>query len=133
MRSLIKKLMVFLGGVIALLLTIFLVIYLLYNEELPVGKSGPEAEAKAQQILQALNKEGWDQIQTIKWSFNGVHHYDWDKKNNIVSVKWKDHEVVLTPDEQTGTVKGGETLSAKATKKRVQQAIDLFNNASTFS
>ena len=128
MMSLLKKLFIFLSAMVVLLIAIFLIIYMLFNEDIPQGISGPKAEEKAQQILKALNKDGWDQIQTIKWTFNEHHHYDWDKKNNIVSVKWDDNEVILIPDNQTGTVKGGQALSEKETKKHVQTAIDLFNN-----
>ena len=127
-KSFIKKCLVFTGGVFVLILVFCVVIFVLYNEDLPQGKSGAAAEEKTMAMMQALHKDKWDQIETIKWTFRGSHHYEWDKKNNIVRVKWKEVEVVLEPDKQTGTVLAPTSLSAKKEQRYVQKAYRMFNN-----
>lgn len=64
----IKKLFKFIG-LLALVLAIgYGVLYYLYNEPLPTGESGPEADALAYRMLDALNYK----IIIIPMSWNGL-------------------------------------------------------------
>lgn len=72
------------------------------SESLPDAKPGAEAEALADRMLEAVNKEAWDSLGYIQWSFMDRAHYVWDKQNHKVQVKWDDVKVLLDPDEIDG-------------------------------
>ena len=66
------------------------------NEELPQGHAGPEADALALKMLQALNVEAYKNTQFLEWSYQGgKNQYAWDKNNGLVSVKWDEVQVNL--------------------------------------
>lgn len=102
----------------------------LTSEPLPKGKRGSAADSLALVMMQSLNKVAWDSTESISWTFKGIHHYAWDKSNSLVNVRWKDQEVILRPDEQSGVVKNGELYSKKKAQKLVEKAIKYFNNDS---
>jgi hypothetical protein len=78
--------LIFLGGIIS---------YFIFNEKLPFGTNTKEADELAQKMMKALNKPAWDSSHVLSWTFKGHHSYVWDKKNNLVAVKWDDKEVLL--------------------------------------
>ena len=127
-KSFIKKCLLFFGGIVLTGFVAGALVFLLYNEKLPQGESGDAANAKTMAMMKALNKDQWDQIKTLKWTFNGRHHYNWDKQNNIVSVKWNGGEVLLQPDQQTGSVISPSALSQSQQEKYIQKAYRMFNN-----
>jgi 3',5'-cyclic AMP phosphodiesterase CpdA len=91
---------------------------LIANQPLPEGQKGPEADAMARQIEQAVDKAAWDTTAYVQWSFAGAHHYFWDKKNNRVEVSWGKNRVLLNLDTQNGKVwsKGKEVEEKKKDK-----------------
>ncbi|BDS11265.1 hypothetical protein [Aureispira anguillae] len=99
-----KRLLKALGIVIALLLVAFAVLYLVYNQPLPEGKQGAEAEALANKMLQAVNQEAWDSTNYVEWTFVGMHDFVWDKKRHLVKVSWKDYSVLLNPNTMKGKI-----------------------------
>lgn len=106
-----KGLLKFLGGLIALGLVAFIIAYIALNKPLPEGKMGAEADALAEKMLAAVNKDAWDQTNIIQWSFVGMHHFVWDRQRNLVQVEWGDTRVLLNPDNLTGKIyEGGEEL-----------------------
>jgi len=117
------KFLKYLVGIILLLVILF-VLYL----RLAVHESFPEviegdADAKAQQMLRAVNKPAWDTLNYVSWSFRGAHDFVWDKKNNKAIVKWDDTEVHLDPDEVTGKAFiAGQEVDAEKNTEAVQTA-----------
>ncbi|MGB3145079.1 MAG: hypothetical protein WBB24_13320, partial [Maribacter sp.] len=87
-----KKIFKFIGVLLLLGIIAFGVAYYLYNEPLPTGESGPEADALANRMLEALNHKNYKNTAIIEWSFRGGSHtYKWNKQNNEVSVSWDDY------------------------------------------
>lgn len=106
------------------------IIYLLLNEPLPKGESGAEADALALRMMEALDKPAWDSTQTINWTFAGSHHYEWDKAEHVVRVRWDEHAVILNPKDNSGVVEKGENYSASEVQELIQTALNYFNNDS---
>ena len=90
-----KKIFKILGIIAGLVVFSGIVSYLILNEKLPIGQNPKEGDALAIKMLEALNKPAWDSTHVLRWNFKGIHTYIWDKKNNLVSVKWDDKEVLL--------------------------------------
>lgn len=110
----------------AILLAVF---YFKNNESLPTGKQGPEADALATKMLEALNYEAYKDTRFIEWSFRGKHFYKWDKQKNIVEVSWDTNKVILhtkSPEKSVVLVNEKEVKDNKI----LQKAIDYFNNDS---
>jgi len=127
MRKILKWLAIILG----LMLVIFGVLFLIYNEPLPEGKKGPEAEALAQKMLQAVDKEAWDSTAVVQWSFAGMHSYLWDKERNYAQITWGDKKVLMELDEVSGKAyKEGVEQTDKAANKLIQQAWGFWCNDS---
>lgn len=116
---------VFLG--IILLLFVF---YLVKNESLPEGTSGTEADEMAKRMMESLNYEAWEATPEISWTFKGIHSYEWDKMENIVTVRWDNHEVILNPEDKSGVVQSGENYSASEIQELIETSWNYFNNDS---
>lgn len=84
-----------------------------FSEEKPIGVSGSEADELADNMLQQLNIAAYDTISYINFEFfGGGHKYFWDKKNNMVIIRWDDNKVVLNTKSQESRsyVSGNEVL-----------------------
>jgi hypothetical protein len=99
-----KGLLKGLGIIIVLLLVAFVGLYLAYNEPLPEGKQGAEAEALAQKMLTAVNADAWERTNYVEWTFLGMHEYVWDKMRHLVEVTWGDNRVLLNPTTMKGKI-----------------------------
>ncbi len=69
-------------------------IYLKYNQELPAGKTGAEADALASKMLEALDYDSYTSTNYLEWSFRR-NHYKWWKEAGYCEVNWKDYRAVL--------------------------------------
>ncbi len=128
-----KKIVKILAGVGIFVLVVLTVLYFIYDKSLPTGTSGPEAEALAKKMLNAINHEAYEDTRFLEWSFaGGSHHYTWDKEKNTVEVKWKDFEVHLNLSSyyQSKATKSGVQLQEAAKEKAIDKAITFFNNDS---
>lgn len=91
------------GGVIA---------YFVLSESKPEGKTGPEADKLANQMLTAMNKPAWDSLRYIAWDFSGRNQYAWDKQKEIAVIKFGNIEAVMDLKAMTGEAKAdGEMLT----------------------
>ena len=90
----IKKIVKFLVILLLLLITISAVVYFVYNEPLPQGKEGPQAEALADKMLKSINYTNYTKTRFIEWSFAGKHFYKWDKEKKLADVKWDNYLVI---------------------------------------
>ncbi|MEM6830546.1 MAG: hypothetical protein AAF551_08505, partial [Bacteroidota bacterium] len=91
----IKKILKYLVLIFLIVAVIGFVLFLMIDQPLPIGETGPEAEQLADEMLTALNKEAYDSLEYIEFSFRNAHHYEWDKAENKVNVKWEDKEIYL--------------------------------------
>jgi hypothetical protein len=105
-----------------------LLIYTL-SDPLPEGVEGPEADALANQMLYALNVEGFHQLETISFSFGG-HHHLWNKATNKAEVSWDDYQVVLDLDDpsKSKAFQNGEVVEKK--HAIIDKALAYFYNDS---
>lgn len=91
----VKAILKFLGiGLVTLLIIGFLV-YMFVDESLPNGTQGQEAEALADEMLDALNKQGFDTLSFITFNYPRGHRYEWDREENTVRVQWEENDVFL--------------------------------------
>ncbi len=129
----IRKLLKILGVLLLLAIIAFGTIYAIYNEKLPKGQAGPEADALAQKMLATLNYEQYQNTRFLEWSYQrGKNKYKWDKKNGAVIVNWDDYEVKvdLIAPESSLAYKNGQRLNENDSDAIVGKAIDFFNNDS---
>ena len=89
-------------GIIVFLLGLFLVLRIGYHEQRPTVQEGQNANALANQLYEAINKEAWDTLRYVSWTFRGENHYVWDKENNVALVQWDNIKVHLDPNQVSG-------------------------------
>ncbi|MGA1226635.1 MAG: hypothetical protein ACO3VF_05230 [Tamlana sp.] len=107
-------------------------LFLKYNEDLPTGIQGKEADALAYRMLEALDYEAYKNTHYIEWSFKKRHHYKWDKKNNTCDVYWKEYKVTLNLNnlsESKAYIHSFKTESEIA-DCLIKKATNYFNNDS---
>ncbi|WP_421764497.1 hypothetical protein [Ekhidna sp.] len=95
----IKAILKFLGIGLVTLLIIGVLVYLFVDESVPNGTRGQGAEELADEMLKALNKQGFDSLSTIKFTYPGGHNYVWNKEENTVQVAWGESDVFLNLNE----------------------------------
>ncbi|MGH1336500.1 MAG: hypothetical protein ACRBFS_10260 [Aureispira sp.] len=108
----------------------FGILYLIYNEPLPKGKEGAEAQALLEQLNKAVNKEAWDKTRYLQWSFAGLgtHDYLWDRERHLVEVKYGDTRVLLNPSTKTGEVYENGVKVTEDASSSVETAYAYFTN-----
>lgn len=121
-------------NVLIVLLSLLLIGFLLVkiaSEPLPDGEEGKKAEDIAKKMMNSLNKEAYDSLKIIEWTFPGGHHYKWNKKLDIVEVKWDDFTVNLNTTTQDGSAYEGQTeLNGPEKEKALKKAWGYFANDS---
>jgi len=99
------------------------------SEPLPKGEKNEQADVLAKKMLTALNKDAFDDLKIIEWTFKGIHSYKWYKQENKVEVTWDTNKVILFTTETQKSivyVDGKETENTEILNK----AIGYFNNDS---
>ena len=110
----------------------FLFLFLKYNEDLPQGQQGKEADAIAYKMLDALDFDAYKNTDLIEWTFKKVHHYKWNKSENACSVFWKENKVDLNlnnPSENQAYMHGFK-IEGDMGKELIEKAVSYFNNDS---
>ena len=125
-----KKLFRILAVTLLMLILGLFVFYLIKNESLPQGTDGPEADNLTLEMMESLNKSAWDTTSEVSWTFKGIHHYEWNRTENSVLVKWDENEVLLNTVNQTGVVIHPEKIREEGKEKLIKQAFGYFNNDS---
>lgn len=94
-----KKILKIILGVIVFFtlpsLLFFGYLYIKYDEPLPQGKLGAEADVLATRMLNSLNHEAYKATDYIEFTFKNRHHYKWYKSENRCEVYWKHFKVDL--------------------------------------
>ncbi|WP_046756726.1 hypothetical protein [Kordia jejudonensis] len=131
-----KKLLKIIGkGILAvfvILLLLFAFVYFKYNEPIPEGVSGAEADALATEMLEAVQHEKYKNTRYLSWTFPGGHHYVWDKDQHKVDVSWSNVKVNLhLKDTQSSTVTvAGTKVDSEKASTYIETALSYFNNDS---
>ena len=107
-------------------------LYFKYNEDIPYGKQGVEAETLAVKMLDALNFEAYKKTNYIEWTFRNKHHYKWQKNKNICTVYWEDYKVVLhlNNPESSKVYVHNFSVKGEIEQELLDKAIAIFNNDS---
>ncbi|TDB64575.1 hypothetical protein [Arundinibacter roseus] len=91
-----KRILRIIAGLGVLLLIIGAVAFFVLNEPLPKGRPGPEAEALAIKMQEAVGAEALEEkTGVLSWTFANKNHYVWDPKRSLVQVAWGDTRVLL--------------------------------------
>ena len=97
--SKLKKGLKIIGGILIFLtlptLLLFGFMYIKYNEDLPTGIQGAQADQLAKEMLDNLNEAAYLNTDYLEWTFRGAHHYKWYKSDEICEVYWDDFTVIL--------------------------------------
>ena len=130
-RKIIRRSLRFLGITALILVLIAGIGYLVLNKSMPEGQEGPEAEAMADKIMEAVNADAWDDLNLIAWTFRGAHSFVWDQKRNLVEVKWDDNRVLVAPQSGKGLAwVDGEKQEGEDAVELVAKGKHLFWNDS---
>ncbi len=124
-----KKFFKVIGILLLLIIGVLTFLYFKYDEALPTGKQGEEADALANKMLVALKHEAYQNTEILEWSFRGKHFYTWYKQENKVTVAWNDNKVILNtknPNKSEVFVNGQKSEDTSLIKKAEQ----YFNNDS---
>jgi len=132
----IKKTLKIIGGLIVFLtLPTFLLfgfLYLKYNEDLPTGIKGEQADILANKMLDVLDHEAYDATNYLEWTFKGRHHYQWQKDKGICDIYWKNYKVTayLNDTAKSKAYLNNTEVSGEQRDKLLKTAINYFNNDS---
>ena len=131
-----KKTLKIIAGVIIFFtlpsLLLFGFLYFKYNEPLPQGIQGEQADALANEMLTALNHKAYKATDYIEWTFKKRHHYKWNKTENICEVYWKSYKVTLdlNDNSKSKVFKNEIKIEAESKRELIKKARDYFNNDS---
>lgn len=132
----IKKTLKIIGGIIVFFtlpsLLFFGFLYLKYDEDLPNGIKGPQADALADKMLEALDYDAYIATNYIEWTFKGRHHYQWQKDKNICDIFWEEYKVKAHLNDTSLSKAYVHNFEVKGTQRAelLSQAIKYFNNDS---
>jgi len=131
-----KRIFKIVAGVVVFItlptLLLFSFMYFKYNETLPTGIQGKQADALAHKMLNALDYNAYKGTNYIEWTFKKRHHYKWYKAKNICEVYWKQNKVILNLNNTSKSkvyIHSFKNESDMA-KKLIDKAITYFNNDS---
>ncbi len=131
-----KKILKIITGVIVFLtlpsLLLFGFVYFKYNEDLPIGVEGSEADALAHKMLKALDYEAFKGTNYIEWTFKNKHHFEWKKNENSCNVHWKEYKVSLNLNDysQSKVYVHSFKMEGEMAEELLNKAISYFNNDS---
>ncbi|WP_055443325.1 hypothetical protein [Lacinutrix himadriensis] len=128
-----KVLKIISGAIIFLTLPTFLLfgfLYFKYNEELPLGITGKQADAFAYKMLDALDYKKYEATDYIEFTFKKRHHFKWNKTENTCEVYWKNYKVYLDfkDNSKNEAYQGDLKTEAILAEELIQKATDYFNN-----
>lgn len=125
-----KKFFKYLFGIVFLLiLLLVIVVRVLLHEPRPEILANENADIMATNMLKAVDKEAWDSLKYISWSFRGAHHYTWDRTSNQALIEWEDYAVHFDPDKVDGIVfENGQKIASDQDDKIIQKAWSYWCN-----
>jgi hypothetical protein len=116
---------------VGLLVLVLLAALVGLRHPMPEGTPGPEAEALAHAIEDAVALPAWQKTGAVRWSFVGVNQHLWDRQRNLARVRWSKNEVLLDVARQDGRAfVDGRELSGEPAKALVQSGYKRFINDS---
>ncbi|GGK28393.1 hypothetical protein GCM10007962_23330 [Yeosuana aromativorans] len=110
----------------------FVFMFFKYNDDLPTGEQGQQADALAYNMLDALNYDAYKNTNYLEWTFKRKHHYKWKKNESLCSVYWEDYKVDLNLNDKalSKAYVHGFNIESDMGKDLIKKAISYFNNDS---
>ena len=130
-RSLARRLLVWGGVFIALLIGAGWLVVLVLSKPLPRGEGGARADELARAIEKAIDKEAWARTGAVKWTFHGQNRHLWDRQRNFDRVIFGDNYVLCDLNQKTGVAfSRRKRVGAAAERKLVAKAYAAWINDS---
>ncbi len=132
----IKKALKITAGVVIFLtlpsLLLFCGLYLKYNEDLPTGIQGEQADALANKMLNALDYKAFESTNYLEWTFKKSHHYKWKKSDSTSHVYWKEFKVDLSLNNYSNSKAYVHNFKVDGdqAEELTKTAVKYFNNDS---
>ena len=119
-------------SLIAFLLLAFVVLKLVYNDNIPQGETGKPADELAYKMLEAINHQQFTEAKEIHWTFRGVNRYEWKMQEDLVDVYWDDYHVSLQTKNpnQSLAYRNKQETNGEEKKEAIAYATKNFNNDS---
>lgn len=97
----------------------------------PAGERGPEAEALARRMIDAVDGAAWERTGAVRWTFAGQHQHLWDRRRGLARVRWGDVEVLLHAGRPVGRAwRGDARVGGEAEQALVRKAHEAWINDS---
>lgn len=131
-----KKVFTILGriilGVGASILVFVALLYMAFNQKLPSGKIGDEADKLAIQMRNSLNYEAYLNTNYLAWTFKNKRQYEWFKKEGSCIVVWEKIKVDLDlkNTSKSKVFLNGNAYSGEKKQEHIKKALAYFNNDS---
>lgn len=111
---------------------LFSFLYLKYNEPLPKGIAGKKADTLAENMLDALDHEAYEETDYIEFTFKNRHRYKWNKAQNTCEVLWKSFRVELDLDSiyNSQVFVAEQHYNGEEKQDYIKKAENYFNNDS---
>jgi hypothetical protein len=101
------------------------------NEPVPSGVSGSEADQLALKMEGAINKQAWNEIRWVSWTFPGDKTYIWDKYRQFLQMEWGGKRVVMNLTTREGKAwQENQAVSGNTAAKFIKSAWQNFCNDS---
>ena len=113
-------------------LLLFGFVYLKYNEKLPIGIEGKQADELAHKMLNALDYQAYQNTQNIEWTFKSRHHFKWKKNEQKCIVQWLDYKVDLNLQDYSKSKAYIHNFKVEGdnANELIDKAVAYFNNDS---
>lgn len=97
----------------------------------PVSPPGPEADALARRMIDAVDGAAWARTGAVRWTFVGIYTHLWDRRRGLARVRWGDKEVLLRAGSPVGRAwRGGARVRGEDEQALVSKAHGAWVNDS---
>jgi len=108
-----------------------LVTAVVVHEPRPSGVEGPEADALASRIEEAVDLDAWARTGAVRWTFAGRNRHLWDRQRELAQVHWGETVVLLRLSDRTGRVyDGGHEVRGEDAREALEGAYSKWVNDS---
>ncbi len=126
-----KKILKWLGISLVALVAVLGIAGWIAHKPLPEGKTGPAAEQLARRMNEAVNSAAWDSTGAVRWNFQGMHDFFWDRSRHFCRITWGNKEVLLNLNTGKGIArKDGAELTGEQLDATLKKAHAFFFNDS---
>ena len=109
----------------------FGVLYFALRHPRPTGTPGPEADARARAIENAVDTHAFARTGAVRWTWRMQRRHLWDRTRNLARVRWGRHEVLLDVHRQAGRAfTDGQEVTGDRAGTLVRKAYKAFINDS---